>query len=92
MEESKKNTPRLWKKIVIGILNLVVAISLLAAVLTSVLVHGVLDIERFKDNICDQDFDNVVKQTVLSSVSITVFPGIGSLVTSLPTITPFASI
>ena len=60
MEKSKINTPRLWKKIVIGILNLVVAISLLVAVLTSVLVHGVLDIERFKDNICDQDFDNVI--------------------------------
>ncbi|MBE7092817.1 MAG: hypothetical protein E7365_06535 [Clostridiales bacterium] len=60
--------PRLWKKVIRGFLDVIVAISLLIAVVTSVLVHGVLDIDKFKDSICNQEFDNSVKQTVFKSL------------------------
>ncbi len=69
MGETNLKKPRLWKKFLRGLLNVIVAISLLAAVVTSVLVHGVLDIEKFKDSICNREFDDVVEQTVLASIN-----------------------
>lgn len=60
--------PRLWKKIIRIFLDIVVALSLLAAIVVSVLVHGVLDIDKFKDSICNQDFDRSVEQIVLDSI------------------------
>lgn len=69
MEEVNYCKPRLWKKLIRGFLDIVVALTLLVAVVTSVLVHGVLDIDKFKDSICNQDFDNSVKQTILNSLN-----------------------
>lgn len=69
MEKVIHCKPRLWKKLIRGFLDIVVALSLLVAVVTSVLVHGVLDIDRFKDSICNQEFDNSVKQTILNSLN-----------------------
>ncbi len=68
MEEVNYYKPRLWKKLIRGFLDIVVALSLLIAVITSVLVHGVLDIDRFKDSICNQEFDNSAKQIILENI------------------------
>lgn len=68
METVKYYKPRLWKKIIRIFLDVVVALSLLAAVVISTLVHGILDIDKLKDSICNQDFDNSVKQIVLESL------------------------
>lgn len=68
MEQVNYYKPRLWKRLIRGFLDIVVALSLLVAVVISVLVHGVLEIDKFKDSVCNQDFDNSVKQTVLNSL------------------------
>ena len=70
MEEINYSKPRLWKKLIRGFLDILVALTLLVAVVTSVLVHGVLDVDKFKDSVCNQEFNVSVKQNVIKSIKV----------------------
>ena len=69
MEKVKISKRKLFRKFVRIFLDVIVALTLLFAVTTTVLVHGILNIDKFKDSICNQDFDKSVKQTVLNSLT-----------------------
>lgn len=61
--------PRRWKSFLRGILYVLSAILLLVSVCVNVMVHNVLDARRCKNIICDEKFDQVVKQAVINSIS-----------------------
>ncbi len=61
--------PRPWKSFIRGILYVLSAILLLVSVCISVMAHNVLDAKRCKNIICDENFDNAVKQAVINSIS-----------------------
>lgn len=66
--EIKYDKPRLWKKTIRGILDVLAAMLLLFSVLISMLVHGVLNSENCKNAICNDEFDAAVRQAVVKSL------------------------
>ncbi len=62
--ENMYDKPRLWKKIIRGTLDCVIAVVLVCAVLSSIIVHGVLDSEKCKNAVCNDEFDLSVETYV----------------------------
>lgn len=77
--ENMYDKPRLWKKIIRGILYTLTAITLLAAVISSITVRGILNSENCKNAICTEEFDasveKYVRQCFMASSSVIELSG-----------------
>lgn len=66
--EVKYDKPRLWKKSIGVILDVLAALLLLFSVLISMLVHWGLNSENCKNAICNEEFDKAVEQAIMKSL------------------------